>query len=72
MRAFDREAAAAALMHGWMVHYDMVRTHQTLGKPPVEAADLPPLKGFKWHELLNLASTLKFTAQNVRRKSLDV
>lgn len=31
MRAFDQETGAAALMDGWRVHYDMVRTHQTLG-----------------------------------------
>lgn len=46
----------------WRVHYNMVRTHQTLGKTPGEAADLPPLKGFKWHEILKLASTRKETA----------
>ena len=71
MRAFDRETGAAALMDGWRVHYDMVRTHQTLGKTPAEAADIPPLVGFKWHELLKLASTRKYTARNVRRKTPD-
>jgi len=71
MRAFDQETGAAALMDGWRVHYDMVRTHQTLGKTPAEAADLPRLEGFKWHEILKLASTRKYTAQNVRRKTPD-
>ncbi len=71
MKAFDGETGAAALMDGWRVHYDMVRTHQTLGKTPAEAADIPPLTGFKWHELLKLASTRKYTARNVRRKTPD-
>jgi hypothetical protein len=71
MRAFDQETGAAALMDGWRVHYDMVRTHQTLGMTPGEAADLPPPRGFKWHELLKLASTRRFTAENVRQKSPD-
>jgi hypothetical protein len=71
MRVFDQETGAATLMGGWGVHYDMVRTHQTLGKTPAEAADLPSLKGFKWHELLKLASTRRFTAENVRQKSPD-
>ena len=55
MRAFDQEDGAAAIMEGWRVHYDMVRTHQALGKTPAEAADIAPLVGFKWHELLRLA-----------------
>jgi hypothetical protein len=71
MRAFDQPDGAAALMDGWRVHYDMIRTHQALGKTPAEAADIPPLSGFKWHELLKLAVTRKFTAQNVGRKSPD-
>jgi transposase-like protein len=55
MRAFDQEDGAAAIMEGWRVHYDMVRTHQAIGKTPAEAADIAPLHGFKWHELLKLA-----------------
>jgi len=57
MRAFDQEDGAAAIMEGWRVHYDMVRTHQALGKTPAEAADIAPLVGFKWLELLKLATS---------------
>ncbi|MBU1158354.1 MAG: hypothetical protein KKE24_03340 [Candidatus Thermoplasmatota archaeon] len=56
MRAFDHEAGASALMDGWRVHYDMIRTHQTLVMTPAEAADIPSLPGFKWYELIKLAS----------------
>jgi hypothetical protein len=52
---FDQEDGAAAIMEGWRVHYDMVRTHQALGKTPAEAADISPLVGFKWLELLKRA-----------------
>jgi hypothetical protein len=57
MRAFDQEEGAATIMDGWRVHYDMVRTHQALGKTPAEAADIAPLVGFKWLELLKLATS---------------
>lgn len=56
MRAFDQEDGAASLMEGWRVHYDAVRTHQAIGKTPAEAADIAPLVGFKWLELLKLAT----------------
>lgn len=69
MRAFDHEAGASALMGGWRVHYDMIRTHQALGMTAAEAADIPSLPGFKWHELLKLATTRRFTGQNVRQKT---
>jgi hypothetical protein len=45
MRAFDQEDGAAALMEGWRVHYNMVRTHLTLGKTPAEAAEIAPSLG---------------------------
>ncbi len=61
MRAFDQDHGAAMLMDGWRVHYDMIRTHQAIGKTPAEAAGIPPLAGFKWHELLKLATTRKVT-----------
>ena len=69
MRAFDQEEGAAALMDGWRVHYDMIRTHQAIGKTPAEAADIAPLVGFKWLELLKLATTRDLTAENVRQKT---
>jgi hypothetical protein len=33
----------------------MIRTHQAIGKTPAEAARIPSLDGFKWHELLKRA-----------------
>jgi len=71
MRAFDQETGAAALMEGWRVHYDMIRTHQAIGKTPAEAADIAPLVGFKWLELLKLATatTRSLTEENVGRKT---
>lgn len=61
MRAFDQDHGAAMLMDGWRVHYDMIRTHQALGKTPAEAAGMPSLEGFKWYELLKLATHEKKT-----------
>jgi len=69
MRAFDQEDGAAAIMEGWRVHYDMVRTHQALGKTPAEAADIAPLVGFKWMELLKLATTRSVTADKQQTAS---
>jgi transposase-like protein len=69
MRAFDQEHGAAALMDGWRVHYDMVRTHQAIGKTPAEAADIAPLVGFKWMELLKLATTRTVTADKQQTAS---
>jgi len=59
MRAFDQDHGAAMLMDGWRVHYDMIRTHQAIGKTPAEAAGIPSLNGFKWAELLKLAASRK-------------
>jgi hypothetical protein len=69
MRAFDQPDGAAALMDGWRVHYDMIRTHQALGMTPAEAADIPSLSGFKWHELLKLATTRRDTADKQQTSS---
>lgn len=52
MRGFDTDKGTAALMEGFRTHYNMVRTHQTLGTTPAVAAGFPVLSGFKWHELL--------------------
>lgn len=56
MRAFDNPDGAAGLTDGFRVHYNMVRTHQAIGKTPAEAAGLEPLTGFKWLEVLKLAT----------------
>ncbi len=71
MRAFDQDHGAAMLMDGWRVHYDMVRNHQAIGKTPAEAAGIPSLAGFKWHELLKLATTRKFTVEKEEKKTPD-
>jgi len=71
MRAFDQTTGAAMLMDGWRVHYDMVRTHQAIGKTPAEAAGIPSLTGFKWHELLKLATTRNVTPAQEEKKSPD-
>jgi transposase-like protein len=59
MRAFDQVNGASSLMDGWRVHYDMVREHQAIGMTPGEAAGMPKLEGFKWHELLLKATSEK-------------
>lgn len=69
MRAFDQEDGAAAIMEGWRVHYDAVRVHQALGKTPAEAADIAPLVGFKWLELLKLSTTRTVTADKQQTAS---
>lgn len=56
MRAFDNEKGAAALAEGWRVHYNLVRTHQTLGTTPGEAAGLDTLAGLKWLEIIERAA----------------
>jgi len=71
MRAFDQEHGAAMLMDGWRVHYDMIRTHQAIGKTPAEAAGIPSLDGFKWAKLLKLATTRKFTVGEPEKKTPD-
>jgi transposase-like protein len=61
MRGFDTMPGTAALMEGWRVHYDLVRTHLSLGKTPGEAAGLPAIPGFKWAEILKLATSRNVT-----------
>jgi transposase-like protein len=70
MRAFDQDHGAAMLMDGWRVHYDMIRTHQAIGKTPAEAAGIPSLNGFKWHELLKLATCRNVTSKQMEEKTV--
>ena len=56
MRGFDNDAGTAALAEGWRVHYNLARTHSTLGTTPGEAAGLPPLEGLKWEAILKQAT----------------
>lgn len=44
----------------------MIRTHQTIGKTPAEATRIPSLNGFKWHELLKLATHEKKSSMESR------
>ncbi|MBI4393171.1 MAG: IS6 family transposase [Euryarchaeota archaeon] len=55
MRAFDNSKGAAHIAEGFRVHYNMVRSHQTLGKTPAEAAGMEPMDGFKWRRILDAA-----------------
>ncbi len=71
MRGFDQDHGVAALMDGYRVHYDMVRTHQALGTTPGEAAGLPSLNGFRWLELLKLSVTRKVTGGQEAEVSPD-
>ncbi len=61
MRGFDTMRGTAALMEGWRVHYDAVRTHLALGVTPAEAAGLPDLGTFKWRTILDLATNRSVT-----------
>jgi putative transposase len=57
MRAFDNERGCAALAEGYRVHYDLVRTHLSLGTTPGVAAGIPEIPGFKWAEIIRLATS---------------
>ena len=53
-------------LDGFVIQYNFLRRHMALvGRTPAEAANNPALPGFKWHELLKLVTTRRFTAQNV-------
>jgi len=61
MRAYDNLRGAAALSVGWQVHYNLVRNHLALGTTPGMAAGLPDLGGFRWRNLLDLATSQDVT-----------
>jgi putative transposase len=56
MRGFDTMNGTAALMEGFRVHYNLVRDHLTLGMTPGESAGIPQVGGFRWSEILKLAT----------------
>jgi putative transposase len=56
MRGFDTETGTAALMEGFRVHYNLVRNHMALGETPGSAAGFAPIGGFRWSEILRLAT----------------
>jgi len=43
-------------MDGFRVHYNLIREHQALGVTPGEIAGLPKIDGFKWFEVLKMAT----------------
>ena len=55
MRGFDTMDGTAALMEGFRTHYNLVRTHLSLGRTPGEAAGLGELTGFRWRAIIDLA-----------------
>ncbi len=56
MRGFDSEGSTGALMEGFRVHYNIVRPHLALGMTPGEAAGLSSIPGFRWREIIRLAT----------------
>jgi transposase-like protein len=52
MRGFDTPLGTAAISEGFRVHYNLVRTHQTIGTTPGLRAGLPYLGKNRWLELL--------------------
>jgi transposase-like protein len=56
MRGFDTERGTSAIIEGFRVHYNMVRDHQTLGTTPGVAAGIPAVPGFRWSEILRMAT----------------
>ncbi len=63
MRGFDTQRGCAALTEGWRVNHNLVRTHLALGTTPSEAAGLPPIEGFKWRAILDMAVHRKVTSE---------
>jgi hypothetical protein len=46
-----------------------IQKRQALGKTPAEAADIAPLIGFKWLELLKFSTTRRETADKSQTAS---
>jgi transposase-like protein len=63
MRAYDNDGGAAALSVGWQVHYNLVRDHLALGTTPGVAAGIAPLPGFRWRELIEMATRQNVTVE---------
>lgn len=57
MRGFDKDGGCANIMEGFRVYYNLIRNHQTLGVTPGEIAGLPKVDGFKWFEVLKMATS---------------
>lgn len=71
MRGFDTMDGTAALMEGYRVHYNLVRTHLSLGTTPGQAAGLPDFSGFRWRAILDLAVRQNVTAEAEESATTD-
>ena len=71
MRGFDTMQGTSALMEGYRVHYDLVRTHLALGTTPGVAAGMPEIAGFKWAEILRMATNRIVTPSAREGSSTD-
>jgi hypothetical protein len=56
MRGFDNDLGSSALAEGFRAHYNLVKTHPTLGMTPGEAAVIPVGNGFRWKKLIAAAT----------------
>lgn len=56
LRGFDNDRGATVLAEGFRADYNIVRTHQTLGTTPGEAAGFESLEGFRWLQPLQRAA----------------
>ena len=52
MRGFDQEHGCQTLMDGFRVHYNLVKTHQSLGCTPTEQAGITIEGDNKWETLM--------------------
>jgi putative transposase len=66
MRGFDTLTGTGALMEGFRVHYNLVRDHQTLGATPGAVAGIPAILGFRWSEILRLATQAQAPEPEIR------
>lgn len=74
MRAFKTKDGASDLMEGFRAHYNLVKTHETLGTTPGEAAGIPTGDGFRWLTILGRATEAiprKGTVEVGANKSLE-
>ncbi len=63
MRAFKTPDGTSDLMEGFRAHYNLVKTHATLGTTPGEAAGIPIGNGQRWLKVLQQAATRKLTPE---------
>jgi putative transposase len=59
MRGFDNDEGTSGLMEGFRAHYNLVKTHQTLGTTPGDAAGIPTGDGFRWLTVIKEATRAK-------------